>query len=671
MANSIIQIAASFAMSAAMSYLASALMKPKGQKVFSDDRSTTIALRGSYLPLLFGRRIVAPIVAWVGDRTTRKDDSGGGSGSMLGGGQETVTYHEGAWHLLSVGPGTKLHSVISNGRILQPLAETLNSTDFPSGGEVEFDHSRGHFYVYWGEHDQPINERLGESIRVGVRSRWPGVFYIEWDNRKLGTSLVWPNMEYDIERRIESPALTGSSAWLSETSSGREDEGVNPAHMLWELLTAPYPYGMGMNPDYLDGGAFEDLGELCESEHIPFNVYIDGGQSISEVIANTLEQLDMMLPQIGSVLVPYPIREVSGTIPTITPDASVDVEPEITQQHGDIAPDSFIFNIKDRKNRFRDVPVKIDNDAQARIDQRPKVKKIDLPYICDRRTASRVAKRRMQEESVGGQGYSFTALHEARMLRPGQPFILEGVGQFRVASIQPRWNTLSCQIDALVDHFALDLGDALSENEEFNNAIAPALPDLHFFAAELPNAIAGSTPGLGVARIRANNNIVGAYVWVSANGGTYTQVGQQDIYAAGGTLNAPILLEDPDVIDIGPTITSYNGDIADVLDLSGSDLDWQSGKQSCVIGDEWFFLKRVTAVSGGWQLEGLIRARYDTAKAYHAPNAPVVIFDRNGQEILRSNLFQSGVTLDVKTQPFTDNESVDLADVTAVTVVIP
>ena len=79
----------------------------------------------------------------------------------------------------------------------------------------------------------------------------------------------------------------------------------------------------------------------------------------------------------------------------------------------------------------------------------------------------------------------------------------------------------------------------------------------------------------------------------------------------------------------------------------------------------------MTAVSGGWQLEGLIRARYDTAKAYHAPNAPVVIFDRNGQEILRSNLFQSGVTLDVKTQPFTDNESVDLADVTAVTVVIP
>lgn len=201
-------------LSIALSYIAGKLLAKKVKPKF-DDRVTTLATRGSYIPRLIGRRKMGPIFAWAGERTTRKEKVSGGKGSdITGGGPKQVVYIENGWHVLAMGPCKKLHAITQNGEAL--FAGPITSDSHPSGSTVDLG-KEGSFRIFWGEFNQPVNTYLSNAARVTVASRWPGVCYIEWRSKRLGTAAIWPMLEYEIECRTQSTILTQTPAYMEPT----------------------------------------------------------------------------------------------------------------------------------------------------------------------------------------------------------------------------------------------------------------------------------------------------------------------------------------------------------------------------------------------------------------------------------------------------------------------
>jgi len=199
-------------LSIALSYLAGKLLASKKKPKF-DDRITTIANRGAYIPRVIGRRKMGCIFAWAGGRYTRKEKQEGGKGSLFAGPKGTV-YVEHGWHIICMGPAHKLHAITQNGEPL--FVGPITSDSHPSGSTIDLG-KEGTFRIFWGEFDQPPNTFLGNADRVTVESRWPGLCYIEWQNKRLGPAAMWPTIEYEIECRTQSTILTDTPAYMEPT----------------------------------------------------------------------------------------------------------------------------------------------------------------------------------------------------------------------------------------------------------------------------------------------------------------------------------------------------------------------------------------------------------------------------------------------------------------------
>ena len=96
-----------------------------------------------------------------------------------------------------------------------------------------------------------------------------------------------------------------------------------------------------------------------------------------------------------------------------------------------------------------------------------------------------------------------------------------------------------------------------------------------------------------------------------------------------------------------------------------------SAAQIAVIDGEVLFLQGVTAVSGGWQLNGLIRAR---ATAHRVPRILSVrmflSLPPTRCRPFRGPAIRAGSTVYVKSQPSTSSDQVDISTVTAVTLAV-
>ncbi len=201
-----------FVLSIGLSILAAKLLAPKKQ-AGTPDAPTTLATRGSFIQRVLGRRKVAAVFGWAGERASRKE---GGKSGFLGVGAQKgeKVWTEMGWHLLAVGPGQILHEIEQAGKII--FKGPITNVSHPSGSFISLG-GEGGFFIFWGEVDQPINFFLGgtgvtQSNATGVFSRWPNLMYIDWRGKRLGTSPVWPALNYDIE-------IAPSATYLSDTPS--------------------------------------------------------------------------------------------------------------------------------------------------------------------------------------------------------------------------------------------------------------------------------------------------------------------------------------------------------------------------------------------------------------------------------------------------------------------
>ena len=680
--------------------------KQKAPSSKSDDRPPTLSNRGSFIPLILGRRRTAPVIGWIGRRKR---------GSSKG----ATTYREDGWHMICIGPAEKLHQIWVNGKVVFPIKNqvAITSGDTPSGSSITIKKKDVGFpRIYWGEFDQPIdtvppfeepvepepvpadplpadedpivhgtpditpwlppqteepvgpNDRVydpGLAQNIGVFSRWPYVCYMYWNRVKMQGSPVWPTIEYDIEVRLHK-TLLGSSSWLDDGTTS----GVNPAHALWQVLTDAYPHGCGIPEDQINKTDLESLGEILEEEHLPMNILAADGPEAADMIADMLQDAGFMLYQVSDVLRAAPIREVNvANVPVLT-DANLSTSFfELEATHGYRVLDRVIYTFSDLEQNYRDTTIQMDDDSQATANSVVRQESIKLSTVTGYAVAERIAQRRQQEDLTNARQYNLPIARGGRRFYPGMPFIADGK-LLRVITFEKSDDSAVVIIKALEDFYSVALP----------SQTVPAVPlppigsgpeiidaDIAVKWIEIPNDLSPSL-SIGVLRLRADNAASAANVWGSLDGVGYALLGNQGTPASGGRLMDNFPQSARTILEYGPRFFVQNrDDIETVLDLSSSPNEWRSGLQLAFIGNEIFWLREIVSIGGSqYQMKGVIRARYDTDKEAHSVGDHIYIINRDDlTRINTSSLFLSGDYY-IKVQPVTPTEEVDLDDLSGI-----
>lgn len=183
------------------------------EKVAVDDRQTTLSTRGSFTNYVSGRREIQPVFCFAGARETRRIRRGGKG--YTGGGQpvEQVIRLEAGWHLLGLGPMSKIHAIRENGKALW-TGEVERPID---GAPVSITTTAGDCIIYWGTQDQEVNVDLSNA--TGIESNWPYLAYAWWYKKELLSSNTWGTIEYECTFVPELSQLVSSSSFLEEDVS--------------------------------------------------------------------------------------------------------------------------------------------------------------------------------------------------------------------------------------------------------------------------------------------------------------------------------------------------------------------------------------------------------------------------------------------------------------------
>lgn len=745
-------------LSVALSYIAGRLLGKRMRPAF-DDRVTTLATRGSFLPRVIGRRLIGPIFAWAGGRATRKEKVDGGKGSSLS--QKTTVYVEDGWHLLCMGPAEKLHAIKQNGDVL--FTGPITRTSHPSGSTIDLG-KEGSFRIFWGEFDQPINTYLGDASRVTVESRWPGNCYIEWRAKRLGTAAIWPSLEYEIEVRTQSAILTdtpgymeptrtldGNTAVMDEVTAGipgtgkfifignissqffpgqtvaltghtgmsdqdltirkievrtvatpigispsgsiiydydvftdiffdesivggtddgqiqgyseDPDDGINPAHMIAELLFEGSGYGLSHNQDLYDMQSLEDLGTRCVTENLRGSIIGQDGVTYQELLGGILIDLGVFLSMdyTTGLLTFVPIREPEGTLPVVSLALQTGL-PEITVQHGPLPITNVLYSFKDREHNYEDTTIGSDNDGQVFETNVAKAEINQIITTINFPTASVMTERRQQEALAGGASIILPANRACRELVPGTALEAAGFDEtLRLLTVDTDALSGQVKLQVITDYYGQPLSEYLQPPGVPTPSAEPTDPDPLVGVVEIPEYLLEGLQSqlVLVPRVRADGGVQGADIHLSRDDVTYSLVGRDLALMTGGTLIDPLTATDFQRPANSFNFTVVGPDISDVLDLSASLTSWANGRQLCIVVDpdtmayEIMFLKKVTNQGGGiYSLDGLIRARYDTAQQDFSAGARVFIVQNDEGLLIDDVLLEPQVTLWTKTQPF-------------------
>jgi len=184
--------------------LAGYLLQKKQKSLTQADAPTTIATRGTPIPVLLGLRRIGPVFGWAGDRVIRQEKVSGAKGGLFGPTPKQDVYYEAGWHQLCVGPAWALHLIRQHGKVIWKGPITRDT--HPSGSLIDVG-TEGKFRIFWGERTQALNTFLGSASRnpvVGITSRWPYLCSVMWEEKRLGNSPSWPLLTYDLEVKPES-----------------------------------------------------------------------------------------------------------------------------------------------------------------------------------------------------------------------------------------------------------------------------------------------------------------------------------------------------------------------------------------------------------------------------------------------------------------------------------
>lgn len=366
--------------------------------------------------------------------------------------------------------------------------------------------------------------------------------------------------------------------------------------------------------------------------------------------------------------------QTASQAPEIPHEAQEEL-PQIEQNHLEPPADKIVFAFSDFEHNFVLSTVLVNDDGQADLADFQNARQVALPTVISFQTAQKIAERRSQEILAQPIKITMVVLREAsRYLFPGRAITFEAhpdLGLLRVVEVEPLPGALMAKIVALTDVYDAEPTEFDPDSTGTQDPDQGAAPDEDEEVAivEVPAFLLQGTEQQRVLipRIRSADDVVAARTHFSLDNTTYVEQNAQVEGQVGGNLLEAIASDDPYVIDQGPTFTLEGPDVEEALDLSSSLSLWALGRQVCAIGNELFFLQKITAISGDtYRLDGLMRARYDTVREAHSIGSKVLIFSQERIRSYTSYLLGVNQLLYAKSQPVNSAKPIDLSDVTAV-----
>lgn len=454
------------------------------------------------------------------------------------------------------------------------------------------------------------------------------------------------------------------------------DDGVNAAHIVYQIMFAGFPHGLGLDPDLFDMVSLENVGVLVQEENIRSTLFAPNFATAQAGITDLMMDVGVMMP-LDTVTGLYTFRPVRTTtdIAVLTNDVIVGAPEEVETTHIDLDPSTRkLFEFQDRARDYTPMPITIDNDGNASVDKFFGQKKIAMPTVRDFVTASVVAKRRDQESYSNEQRIKLVANREARQLQPGQLFSIPSLSSALLLLESRRKDSLSgtVELSAVPNYYGiaasaatiLDGGGIIADpaDGDSDEAVIPF---------EVPAVLNGSgSQRIGVGRIRTSTISSQAALHLSSDDATYFSLGQENSIQTGGTLDASMAIDGPSNLDAdGPIINALGPDILTALDLSAAadKTSWERGRQIALVGDgtamEIWFVRYLEALGGDqYRLREVIRHRLGTSKLAHAAGANVVIMANDEAKVFDDLLLAPASTVYVKSQPTAAGE-IALSDI--------
>ena len=469
----------------------------------------------------------------------------------------------------------------------------------------------------------------------------------------------------------------GNQVTGTGSGAGAESDkliGLNPAHAMAEIIFSKWPYGMSMPKARFDLDSFEFLGKLMWNEIARGAFLMRDGKSAGQMLADTMQDFGTLMPidfSTGKLEV-VPVREPGATPPNLEDDVILR-PPETEIFRGRRQVDRIVFQFLDQDNRFRTMTIGIDDDGQAQFLEYFQADEVAIESTVNFQTAAFIAERRSLELLASPSSITLLSTRDALRLKPGWSVTAFGFDQrLRIMSVKPVPNSPDVKIALSNDFYGVpNSGFETTKGDPGPvGTVEPPPEDLAVAIFEVPEAlIIGEPQTIIMLRIRAQTQVVYSDIYLSADGVTYDEDAIEDrSIIPGGLLQDGLAADGLFSVDEGPTMELSGPDSAEILDLTGNDAAWLSGRQLAIINGEVMFLKKITSLGDSlYRLDGLIRARYDTRRVASAQGDFVYILKNDEGTMIQGTPLAPSTTVYAKSQPISlAGSGADLADITAV-----
>lgn len=491
--------------------------------------------------------------------------------------------------------------------------------------------------------------------------------------------------KYPSNQALGTSPDTGGIARLQVVEASNSD-GVNPIHLIDQLLFAKYPYGAGKDRSKFDERSIEEAAILLQDEKIRGGIAVIDGEGLESVLAPLLTDISVQIVwdvEIGK----HCFRPVRSSVPTADLSANAVLErPSMTAPTGNRVVDVIAFTFKDRQRNYRDVPLRLMDSGQVAEYESQRSRKVNIEITQDRDSVGRLMPRLQQTAFANQSVINWSANHAARLAASGSVFKsteVEGPEQsFLITSVKRDINSSKVELETLLNVYQ---PPPLPENFETSSILpdSPQLPSGTFQSPQLAALAAYEMPktlhsgGADVEMLflaaRKSGLTHSAMVWASRDGTAFQAVGF-GVVAARGYLKRALSASGLSVEEVNIPIAAPLGELfGPTSSLSGDPLSWRAGAQLMIIGDEVVFVQEAVIESADEEegeqqgyISGLIRGRAGTKQASHPIDTPFWIVQQASLQVIKNALFTLGLECQAKGQSIALRGVSNIAEVDAV-----
>ena len=443
-----------------------------------------------------------------------------------------------------------------------------------------------------------------------------------------------------------------------------KSDGVNPIHMIDQLLFSKFPYGASRDRSKFNSLSIEVAAEILQSEAIRGGLTIADGESLDGPLSAIMQDIGLMIPfDPETGLYTFRLLRYGEDGPDLGADILIEY-PENETVRGDRPIDTIAFTFRDRDRAYREVPIKVIDGGQLQENESQRAQKAPIVVTCDRDSVSRIAPRRGQEALGNLSTLKFLANHEAFSAVPASRFrcsLVDPGMLFVVVDVKRDDRSGRVEIGALVDTYDAPVASSGDRAALFldeparsprNDGTATSLDD--FFALEVPRGLAAGSRRVSMflCGARMASATASAGFWLSRDGLSFYWHGNGPIVMA-GELTDDLLSSGLSVDESSVGFTSnFQEDASTIEDLTLNEASWRAGRQVLLIGSEVIFLRNGLVTVAGepceGELSGLIRGRAGTLKQTHAAGTPFLVVLSHRVVPQTSDVFLPGTTLHYK-----------------------